>query len=199
MEGSCHEGRLHGQDSDGHREPDGAGQTNKKGPHDTYFLCITSISLTLCCSDAPALQKVPHSRSREQSVSLAFPFRFSYLRASLFLPELQKDDHVVIRQCAPVSKRKAHTLDRILRSPETEAAAVRATLLAATAADRVAKEAAQVKAEEVMLKETGASREVLDEALKTRMARELFDIESKKEQDRKLAFDEAKKDAMLRD
>jgi small subunit ribosomal protein S17 len=35
-------------------------------------------------------------------------------------PVMRKGDEVLIRQVAPISKHKAHRLDKILRSPETE-------------------------------------------------------------------------------
>jgi small subunit ribosomal protein S17 len=40
--------------------------------------------------------------------------------------KLKKEDYVLIRNCPPVSATKRFTLDRILRSPETERAARRA-------------------------------------------------------------------------
>jgi hypothetical protein len=81
---------------------------------------------------------------------------------------MKKDDVVVIRQTAPFSKRKAHTLDRILRSPESEAAAARAAILAASASEHEAKAAERAKIAEKGRKDTEASREVLQAALKQR-------------------------------
>ncbi|KAL1747539.1 hypothetical protein HDZ31DRAFT_31692 [Schizophyllum fasciatum] len=55
---------------------------------------------------------------------------------------LQKDDEVLIRNCRPLSARKRFTLEKIVRSPETESKVRRALLEQQAAQQQVAQQQA---------------------------------------------------------
>jgi hypothetical protein len=87
------------------------------------------------------------------------------------LPALKKDDLVLIRQCPPLSKQKAHTLHEILFSPETTALAARPGLFAAAAAEHTAKSRALTEKAREGEREMMAAKALL-EAGKTAWRRE---------------------------
>ena len=58
-------------------------------------------------------------------------------------PVLQKDDEVIIRNCRPLSARKRFTLEKVVKSPETESKIRRALLEQQAAQQQAAQQQAQ--------------------------------------------------------
>jgi hypothetical protein len=78
---------------------------------------------------------------------------------------LRRDDVVVIRQCAPVSKRKRWTIDNVVRSPENASREARELVARANELARARQAAERLEQLELARRENDASGRVIRAAV----------------------------------
>lgn len=99
------------------RSPSPAPLSTQKQARSVVFTAHCAGKL-IAVAGTPPNKKVPHARRAKQCVPP--PCEPAHSDRLTFAPGLRLADTVVIRNCRPLSARKRFTLERIVKSPETE-------------------------------------------------------------------------------